>query len=644
MRCVTKTLCSVLSTGHSLCLPQGTAPQKLQHLPNETVFSFPSVSGENALNLGHYRRELVTNCEEGRAYFDYGLQLMLSYQHEMASKCFLACLEASPHCALAHGLISLCHSPNYNFKGEPYYESACHFDDVYEHDMMCVFPSQQVADRHSKMAVEKIEELRRLYRASSKKKGKKGKRPNKAPKTEGDMPEMISEVETQLLSAIRILTCCPGVDPALSEETVGRPYADAMRKVYQRYPQDPEIVYCFAESLMVLNAWQLYEYPSGQPVSPDVEETRSVLERALAEHPSHAGLCHLYVHLSEMSAHPGQALRACETLRTMFPDAGHLLHMSTHIDVLVGNYESCVEFNARAIVADRHVMERSPATAGKESFYFGYIVHNYHMLVFGAILGGMEAKAMEAAEELNTMVNEDMFIEYENLAAYLESYSALDIHTMVRFGRWKELLEVELPKNKRLMIYRAASILFARGLALAATGDVKAAKKEADRFDTLRKDSEVEMRILHNNSVAALLAVDAVMLRGEIAYREGKYDSAFALLRRAVEMQDDLNYDEPWGKMQPIRHALGGLLLEQGHVEEAIGVFRKDLKFHPKNPFALVGLLSALKKELSGCCCKRSDDPALEIADLEQQLAECRERKWADFDVVVACECCQHPE
>ena len=372
-------------------MAQPPGPDKHQYLPTEDAFSYPAIAGPNALDLGSYRREAVSNVDlppvlsqpepsganspgdgqqqqltqpeeqqlrrqqdelegerrhTGRDYFDFGLRLMLSYQHEMASKCFLACLERSPHCALAHGLIALCHSPNYNFKGDPYYESACHYDDVYRPDMLCTFPSQQVAERHSKMAIDKVEELRRLHRGSGggggKKKGKKGKkgggggRASKAPegtrKNGGSIsgssggsslqPTIISDVEVQLLTAIRVLTCCPGVDPALAEETVGRPFADAMRRVYEKYPRDPEIVYCFAESLMVLNAWQLYEYPSGRPVSPDVEETRAALERALEIHPSHAGLCHLYVHLSEMSKTPELALPACVPLRTLFPDAG----------------------------------------------------------------------------------------------------------------------------------------------------------------------------------------------------------------------------------------------------------------------------------------------------------------------------------
>jgi tetratricopeptide (TPR) repeat protein len=231
-----------------------------QQLQGETPFSFPALDGETRIDLGAYQRLIVTNLdvnEAGRAYFDLGLRLMLSYQHEMASKCFLASLEQSPDCALAHGLLALCHSPNYNFKGEAYYESACHFEDTNKPDLLCVFPSQQVADRHSRMAVEKIEELRKAHR---KRKGKKKQRT--VPSNNGEkLPSVISDVECQWLAAIRVLTSSPGVDPDLGHDIVGRPYSDAMRKVYEKFDNDPEIAYGFAESLMVLNAWQLYEYP-----------------------------------------------------------------------------------------------------------------------------------------------------------------------------------------------------------------------------------------------------------------------------------------------------------------------------------------------------------------------------------------------
>lgn len=275
------------------------------------------------------------------------------------------------------------------------------------------------------------------------------------------------------------------------------------------------------------------------------------------------------------------------------------------------------------------------------------------MAVYGAILGAMEGKAMELADELNGIVNEGMFREYPNLVAYLEAYSALDIHIMVRFGRWKEILELELPSDKHLMLFRTSSLRYARALAYAMNSDFSEALKEADRFDSLRLDHpDVNFRILHNNSVADLLAVDATMVRGEIAYRQGKYEEGLAGLRKAVDMQENLNYDEPWGKMQPIRHALGGLLLEQGHRNEAESVFRKDLKFHPRNPWALVGLIRCLKlkeKQTSessssdGVSCDCTPSASTEIDNLEEQLRLQRQMEWADYNVVVPCECCIHP-
>ncbi|KAL7558068.1 hypothetical protein ACA910_009255 [Epithemia clementina (nom. ined.)] len=656
---------------------KGTDPTSHKFLPGEDVYSLPPLTGEHAIDLGTYQRKLVTNAdfnEQGRAYFDLGLRLLFSYQHEIAAKCFRACLRFSPHTALAHGMVSLCHTPNYNFKGRAYYESACHYEDADKPDDLCVFPSHQVADRHSKRALEMVEEIRKMHRAPKKnsKKGKgkgKGGPNNKGGQSTADepasehvgaKPELISDVEVQLLQAIRVYTCHPGIDPDLSEELVGRPYANACRSIYEKYPNDPEVAYFFAESLVIPNAWELYEYPSGRPLSPDVDIVRQLLERALDQHPHHAGLCHIYVHLSEMSATPRQALRACPALRSSFPHAGHLIHMPTHIDVLLGDYESCVRYNLAAVAADTHVRHASPSTAERESFYFGYIVHNYHMAVYGAILGGMEGKATAVANEMTGILTEEMFEELPDLTSYLESYSALDVHVLVRFGRWSEILELKQPKDKKLMLYRATSLAFARSLAFAATGRISEAKKESERLDGMRGDKEAHFRILHNNSVAQLLAVESAMLKGEIAYHEGLHEKSFQLLRKAVDLQDNLNYDEPWGVMQPIRHALGGLLLEQGNIQEAEQVFRRDLVLHPKNPWALVGLIECLKKAKPAdvsdngdgsrekSCCSPTSSPSssavkMEIENLQEQLRVQQECTWADFHVVVACECCKHP-
>ena len=290
------------------------------------------------MNLGDYSCNWVSNiplssdnndASNPRTYFDLGLRHFFAYHHEEAYKCFLACLTLAPECAFAHGMVALCHCPNYNFKGEAYYESTDHPEEektvlaeagVNGEDiavMRRLYPSQQVAAKHALLAIEKVEELRKRH--GGRRGSLIGKRRASLPKDEHaggqNISHMISDVETQILSAIRTLTCHPGIHPQLAEETVGRPYADALRKVHERFPGDSEVSYFFAEALMVPIAWNLFEYPTGRPLSRDVEEIQIVLEKALVLHPRHAGICHLYVHLCEMSSHPEKALSACQALR-----------------------------------------------------------------------------------------------------------------------------------------------------------------------------------------------------------------------------------------------------------------------------------------------------------------------------------------
>jgi hypothetical protein len=272
--------------------------------------------------LGHYSCKFVTNIPPSsddndtnnpRLYFDLGLRHFFAYQHEEAYKFFLACLRLAPDCAFAHGMVAMCHCPNYNFKGDAYYDSTDHPEE--EETLFALagengedvaitrrlYPSQQVAAKHAFFAMEKVNELKKRHLWAD---------------YNTESSQMISDVEVEILSAISIHASQPGIDPKLAEGAVGRPYAEALRRVHERFPEDAEVSYFYAEALMVLNAWNLYEYPTGVPLSKDVGEIECVLERALQLHPRHAGICHLYVHLSEMSSHPEKALPACQALRT----------------------------------------------------------------------------------------------------------------------------------------------------------------------------------------------------------------------------------------------------------------------------------------------------------------------------------------
>ena len=135
-------------------------------------------------------------------------------------------------------------------------------------------------------------------------------------------------------------------------------YADAMRKVYLKYPENPDVSALFAEAIMSRTPWLLWDLKTGEPKEgASTLEAKEVLEKAIklveenGSHP-HAGLLHYYIHAMEMSPTPEVALTAGDLMRTLVPDCGHLLHMPTHIDFQCGNYNDVVSRNSEAIEAD----------------------------------------------------------------------------------------------------------------------------------------------------------------------------------------------------------------------------------------------------------------------------------------------------
>jgi len=308
---------------------------------------------------------------------------------------------------------------------------------------------------------------------------------------------------------------------------------------------------------------------------------------------------HLHVHLMEMSPFPQRALRAGDRLRDLVPDAGHLIHMPTHIDVLCGHYRDVVVYNQKAIVADRKFLARQ----GPMNVYALYRTHNHHFAIYGAMFLGQYTPALQAAEELIATTPDALLrIPSPPMADFIEGYIPMKQHVLVRFGKWQEILDEALPEDRELYCSTTAMMLYAKTVAHSTLGNIAQAEKTRAAF--LEAKARVpESRRVHNNTVVDLLAIAEEMLNGELEYRRGNFDTAFAHLRRSVALDDALPYDEPWGWMQPTRHALGALLLEQGRVEEAETVFYDDHALLLDDPehsgdedrFVLLGLSSRFR-------------------------------------------------
>lgn len=395
-------------------------------------------------------------------------------------------------------------------------------------------------------------------------------------------------------------------------------YADAMEQAWHQFPDDPDVSALYAESLMNLQPWDLWTAeaaPKGR-----VLEILAVLERTLSKTPDHPGANHFYIHAIEASPWPEKGVAAAVRLKSLVPGSGHLVHMPSHIFIRTGRYAEAADANQRAILADENYFETSPAP----DFYSVYFLHNVHFLAYAAMMEGRYQTAINAARKIERQIPREFLQRYVTIA---DGFMPTALHVLLRFGKWEEILAEPEPESWRL--FSRAEWHFARSVALSARGKPEEARRELKLMDEV-SDEVTEEWLMGNNPAREVLAVARTMAAGELAFQEGETERAFRLLRDAVALEEGLSYDEPPGWMQPVRHALGALLLADQRHAEAEAVYRADLKRHPNNAWSLLGLQQSLR--LQGKV-KAADDLNTEV-----------QQAWARADVKPVASCYCHPD
>lgn len=390
-------------------------------------------------------------------------------------------------------------------------------------------------------------------------------------------------------------------------------YADAMRKLAKKYPNDPNIRTLLAEALMVIHAWDLWN-GDGRPKewTPEILE---VLEAGLKDHPKHAGLIHYYIHAVEASKTPGRALEYAKTMEDLVPGSGHLVHMPSHIYIRTGYYQEGVEANERAILVDNNYVTQ----CRQQGLYpLAYVPHNRHFLWAMATLQGNSAKAIMAAEHMANHIAEDN-MRIPGLGT-LQHYWATPIYAYVRFGKWEKIMAT--PKPAEDLVYPVGIWHYARGVAFTAQGKLNEARKELKALNKIRKDERLEgVTVWEINTAIDVLSIASLTLEGEIEGKAKNYSKAISILEAAAALEDRLNYNEPSDWHFPVRHILGAVLLEAGKFDEAEKVYQEDLETFPENGWSLYGLYQSYKKQ--------SKMKQAEATKLRFDKAW----KWADIDL-----------
>ncbi len=509
--------------------------------------------------LGDEEIAITTSSDSARMYFNQGFKLTVAFNHMEAIRAFKYALVQDPDCAMCHWGVAFALGPNYNAAFDP---------------AVLSIVNRSLEEARARMAG-------------------------------------VTPMERGLIEALSLR-----YPPAVDENQVAfeENYARAIGILSDQFPDDINLRAMHAEALMNLHPWDLWNKEGApQPWTPPILD---ILERNLADDPDHIASIHLYIHATEASFTPELAIPYAEKLPELAPGAGHLVHMPSHTYIRTGDYHLGTRVNEEAVKVDSLYTEVCHASG---VYPLAYYPHNFHFLAACAAFEGDSKTAIQASWR---MVNRlDTVAMRQPGYETIQHYYSIPYYVLAKFSKWEDILA--LPRPARDLMYPTAIWRYARGLALAGKGDMAQAREELANLKLLQEDETIrEMSIWEINTVGDLLDIASLVLEGEIAAAEGNAARAEDLLRRAIAIEDNLNYNEPPDWFFSVRHHLGPLLLVQGKFAAAEELYRRDLHLFPKNGYALNGLYEALVKQ-------GKEDEAKEMAERFREA-------WKEADVSLA--------
>jgi len=392
--------------------------------------------------------------------------------------------------------------------------------------------------------------------------------------------------------------------PDPNVDQLNRAYKDAMAEVVQRFPDDLDAATLYAESLLDINPWNQWTL-DGKPNEGTLEAV-AVLESVIKRDPQHLGANHLYIHAVEASKNPERALLSANRLSHLAPISGHIQHMPSHIYMHVGDYQKAIESNLRAVRNDFAYIQQF----GPQGYPIHYLSHNLAMLARAYASSGQLNEAIRAGQTLN-----QFYLKNYPESKQLEFYTATSLFTLIHFHQWQQILQFPQPAEE--MTFSRVVWHFARAVALASTGQIEQAKQEQALYRQDWKLLPADMSA-GNNSAQDILAIADDYLNAQLASHQGNLSEAISFLKKAVQAEDVLKYDEPTNWPFPLRESLGGALLKANQFQEAEAVFRQDLDKHPGNGRTLYGLwlaLQAQQREADAYWIKQRLDRAWRLSD-----------------------------
>lgn len=395
------------------------------------------------------------------------------------------------------------------------------------------------------------------------------------------MNELVSKANAKEKKLIQVMNTRYAFDTDSDRKKLNQAYASATRQLLSEF-NDPDIKMLYVDAIMLIHAWDFWT-TDGTPKA-WTGEVVNLCEAVLKEHPNHPAALHYQIHLTEASLKPQVALANADKLKTLLPGVAHMVHMASHEYQRNGLFADGVTVNDEA---DDNLLRYDSLAANLK--LVKHSPHYFAVQTYCALTGGMYETGLKDALRCRQSVAPTPENAYDQYLYMLPSL------TLVRLGKWNEILATEKPNET----WGYANLLdhFSRGMALVSSGKIMEAKKESQLLQERLKDPILEKRRIPFNAPLPVAQIADHILASSILFAEKKHEQAMTSLQQAITLEDQLIYTEPADWPLPVRQFLGAYLLQLNKVKEAEAVYRQDLVHHPGNGWSLVGLHQAISRQ-----------------------------------------------
>jgi len=355
----------------------------------------------------------------------------------------------------------------------------------------------------------------------------------------------------------------------LNHEARAKAYSNAMKKVYESYPDDHEAAAFYALSLLASE-------PHDDSTFANRKQAAAVLENLFAIEPDHPGVAHYLIHSYDKPQLAQLGLPAARRYAQIAPASPHALHMPSHIFARLGLWQDDINSNLASIAATRK-------TAAMHMGGEGHQFHAMHFLVYAYLQSGREAEAAKVIDEVKTMpkmksmYGSDFDPQTNALTAFPATYD-------LELRHWSDAAALQVVPGA---LRGDQSITYwARAIGAARSGNLAQAHKDLEQIEAIRKEFVADKKTDYAEEVGK----DYQEAAAWIAHAEGKDDEAIASLRTLADKADKLG-EEPAGI--PAREMLADMLLEAKRPQQALAEYQTDLRLNPNRFNGLYGAARA---------------------------------------------------